>query len=151
MCVVFVNVHERRSFLKISPHFFFSNFTQKKSTFFSFPFFPPKERRRKKKWRRYDDDVAVGDETGRATTRAVTAVSSSDSTTASVVRARIESSSVVFSSGDIIDNSESVVAEWRKSATKIRREQNQKQTRMLTHTDRHHRREIERRWREHAV
>ena len=37
-----------------------------------------------------------------------------DSTTASVVRARIESSSVVFSrSGDIIDNSESVVAEMK--------------------------------------
>ena len=54
--MVFVNVHEWRSFLKISPHFFFSNFTQKKSTFFSFPFFPPKERRRKKK---SDDDTMM--------------------------------------------------------------------------------------------
>ena len=54
--MVFVNVHEWRSFLKISPHFFFSNFTQKKSTFFSFPFFPPKERRRRKK---SDDDTMM--------------------------------------------------------------------------------------------
>ena len=105
-CVVFVHVHERRSFLKISPLIFSSQILHKKiHIFFLFPFFPPKERRRRRRKkvttiRRYDD-VAVGDETGRAT-----------SPTASVVRARIESSSVVFSrSGDIIDNSESVVAE----------------------------------------
>ena len=102
-------------FFENFPSFFFSNFTQKNPHFFPFLFFLQKKEEEEEEKKvtttiRYDD-VAVGDETGRATTRAVTAVSSSDSTTASVVRARIESSSVVFSSGDIIDNSESVVAE----------------------------------------
>jgi len=55
--VVFVNVHEWRSFLKISPHFFFSNFTQKKSTFFShFSFFSSKRKKKKKK---SDDDTMM--------------------------------------------------------------------------------------------
>ena len=55
--MVFVNVHEWRSFLKISPHFFFSNFTQKKSTFFShFSFFSSKRKKKKKK---SDDDTMM--------------------------------------------------------------------------------------------
>ena len=50
-CVVFVHVHERRSFLKISPLIFSSQILHKKNPHFfpTFPFFPPKERRRKKK------------------------------------------------------------------------------------------------------
>ena len=53
---VFVNVHERRSFLKISPHFFFSNFTQKKSIFFPlFLFFLQKKEEEKKS----DDDTMM--------------------------------------------------------------------------------------------